>query len=195
MNIHLCNYTVIKSWLYNSLHELLAQLNASIKFVNWLTNNLWEVSLYWSQCEFYVWTAMPSEKGIPSYSPQHGDKGRCSFSPYCKFEMILWLFTIWLVHGDEIVISIKNMKFYTWTAVPSEKRILSYSSQLGNENEYKLSLCCKFEINLRLFTIWPVVIKLPRQSKYEFLGLGCRATWAKGSQLFLTVWWWRWMYT
>jgi len=25
MNIHLYNYTVMKSWLYNSLHELLAQ--------------------------------------------------------------------------------------------------------------------------------------------------------------------------
>ena len=82
----------------------------------------------------------------------------------------------YLAGGDEIVISIKNMKFYTWTAVPSEKRIFSYSLQHGDEDGYTLSLCCKFENNLRLFAIWLVVIKLPRQSKYEFLGLGCRAT-------------------
>jgi len=61
------------------------------------------------------------------------------------------LFAIWLHGGDEIVISIKNMKFYTWTAMPSEKRMLSYSSQHGDEDGYTLSLCCKFEINLRLF--------------------------------------------
>jgi len=74
----------------------------------------------------------------------------------------------YLAGGDEIVISIKNMKFYTWTTVPSKKRILSYSSQHGDEDGYALSLCCKFEINLRLFAIWLVVIKLPRQLKYEF---------------------------
>ena len=28
------------------------------------------------------------------------------------------------------------MQFYTWTAVPSEKRILSYSSQHGDEGGY-----------------------------------------------------------
>jgi len=42
-----------------------------------------------TKLRYYVWTAMPSEKRISSYSPQHGDKGRCSFSLYSKFEMIL----------------------------------------------------------------------------------------------------------
>jgi len=82
----------------------------------------------------------------------------------------------YLAVGDEIVISIKNMTFYTWTALPSQKRIFSFSSQYGDEDEYTLRLCCKFEINLRYFAIWLVVIKLPRQSKYKFLGLGCCAT-------------------
>ena len=82
----------------------------------------------------------------------------------------------YLAGGDEIVISIKNMKFTTWTAVLSETRLLSYSSQHGDEDGYTLSLCCKFEINLRLFAIWLVVIKLARQLKYEFLRLGCHAT-------------------
>jgi len=82
----------------------------------------------------------------------------------------------YLAGGDEIAISIKNMKIYTCTAVPSKKRILSYSSQHGDEDGYTLSLCCKFEINLKLFAIWLVVIKLPHQLKYEFLRLGCRAT-------------------
>jgi len=66
----------------------------------------------------------------------------------------------YLAGGDEIVISIKNMKFYTWTVVPFEKRILSYSSQHSDKDGYTLSLSCKFEINLRLFAIWLAVIKL-----------------------------------
>ena len=77
----------------------------------------------------------------------------------------------YLAGGDEIVISIKNMKFYTWTAVPSEKRILSYSSQHGDEDGYTLSLCCKFEIVCYLAGD----IKISRPSKYEIFtpGLPC----------------------
>jgi len=105
----------------------------------------------------------------------HGGEDRCSLSLYCSqnyFEIVCYL-----ASGDEIVTLIKiRMKIYTWTAVSSEKRILSYSSQHSDEDGYTLSLCCKFEIKLRLFAIWLVVIKLPHQSKYKILRLGCRAT-------------------
>jgi len=71
-----------------------------------------------------------------------------------------------LAGGDEIVISIKNMKFYTLTAVPSEKRVLSYSSQRGDEDECTLGLCCKFEINC-LLSAWLAAMKLSGRYKYN----------------------------
>ena len=80
---------------------------------------------------------MPSEKRIPSYSPQYGDKGGCSFSMYCKFEINLRLFAIWLV-----VIKLPRQlkyEFYAWAAVPPEQRVASSSSQHGDEDQCTLS--------------------------------------------------------
>jgi len=90
------------------------------------------------------------------------------------------LFAIWLV-----VMKLSYRSKISWIAMPSEKRIASYSSQHGDEDGYTLSLCCKFENNLRFFAIWLVMIKLLRRLKYEFSCLGYRA---KGSQLFLSAW-------
>ena len=86
------------------------------------------------------------------------------------------------------------MKLLHWsrTASPSEKRIPSYSSQHGDKGGCSFSLYCKFELNLRLFAIW-LNFYVDRNTKFS--PLGYRATWAKSSQLFLTAWWWRWMYT
>jgi len=59
--------------------------------------------------------------------------------------------------------------------MPSEKRILSYSSQHGDKDGYTLSLYYKFKINVRLYAIWLAVIKFLRRSKYEIFapGLPC----------------------
>jgi len=109
-----------------------------------------------------------------SSSSQHGDEDGCSLSLCCKFEIDLRLFAIWLV---VVKLSCKsNTMFYVWAAVPPEKGIVSSSSQHGDEDGCSLSLCCKFEIDLRLFAIWLVVVKLSFQSIYVILRLNCRAT-------------------
>jgi len=41
----------------------------------------------------------------------------------------------------------------------AQKRVASSSSQHGGKDGCTLNLCCKFEINLRLFAIWLVTIK------------------------------------
>jgi len=48
--------------------------------------------------------------------------------------------------------------------VSPEQGIASSSSQNGDEDGCSFSLCCKFEIYLRLFAIWLVVVKLSCQS-------------------------------
>ena len=109
----------------------------------------------WSYCLdfFTVWLhfSLRSAFGIPKYL----------------------LFAIWLV-----VIKLPRQskyEFYTRTAVPPEQRVASSFSQHDDEGGCTLSLCCKFEINLRLFAIWLVMIKFLRRSKYEIFapGLPC----------------------
>ena len=72
----------------------------------------------------------------------------------------LKLFAIWLV-----VIKLSRRLIYEILClgcVPSENRIVNSSSQHGDKGGCLLSLYCKFEINLRLFAIWLVTIKLLR---------------------------------
>jgi len=66
----------------------------------------------------------------------------------------------YLAGGDEIVILIKKYEILhlDCRAIQEENTQL-YSPQHGDEDGYTLSLCCKFEINLKLFAIWLVVIK------------------------------------
>ena len=64
--------------------------------------------------------------------------------------------------GNEIVMSIK-LQIYVWAVTPSGKRIVMSSSQHGDESGCSLSMYCKFEMNLRLYVIWLVAMKLSHQ--------------------------------
>jgi len=64
----------------------------------------------------------------------------------------------------------QNTNFCTLAAMPPEQRITRCSSQHGDEGGCSLSLCCKFEINWRLFAIWLVEIKFTPIKHYEFVG-------------------------
>ena len=130
---------------------------------------------------------MPPEQRVARSSSQHGDEGGCTLRLCCKFEINLRLFAIWLA-AMKLLGHYKH-SIYVWAAVPSEKRITSYSSQYGDAIRCSLSPCCKFEINLRLFVIWLVMIKFLCRSKYEIFapGLPCHLS-KKSSQLFLTAW-------
>jgi len=57
----------------------------------------------------------------------------------------------YLAGYDKIFTSIEIRNFRTWAIVPPEQRVASSSSQHGGEDGCTLSLCCKFELNLRLF--------------------------------------------
>jgi len=70
--------------------------------------------------------------------------------------IIYYLLSGWLWWNNRVD---QNTIFSTLAAVPPEQRIISYSSLHGNEIGCSLSLCCKFEINQRLFAIWLVEIK------------------------------------
>ena len=66
------------------------------------------------------------------------------------------LLTGWLWWNYHVT---QNMSFIALAAMLPEQRITSHSSQHGDEGWCSLSLCCKFEINLRLFAIWLVAVK------------------------------------
>jgi len=100
---------------------------------------------------------VPPEQRVASSSSQHGDEGGCTLSLCCKFEINLRLLAIWLA-AMNLTERYKHI-IYVWAAVPSEKRIASYSSLHGDAIRCSLSPCCKFELNLRLFAIWLVTIK------------------------------------
>ena len=104
-----------------------------------------------------------------SCSSQHGDAIGCSLGPYCKFEITLELFTIWLV---EMKLSRQSdYEIYFWVVVPSKKTEVSCSSQHGDTIGCSLNSYCKFEINLRLFAIWLVSMKFTPIIAYVFVGI------------------------
>jgi len=60
----------------------------------------------------HVWAALPSEKREASSSSQQGDVVGCPTSPYCKFEINLRLYAIWLVAMKYVMpIKTRNSEF------------------------------------------------------------------------------------
>ena len=116
---------------------------------------------------------MPPEQRVASSFSQHDNEGGCTLSLCCKFEINVKLFAIWLAAINLSGHYKRNI--YVWAAVLSEKRIASYPSLHGDAIRCSLSPWCKFELNLRLFAIWLVMIKFLCRSKYEIFapGLPC----------------------
>ena len=70
--------------------------------------------------DFYIWAPMLSEKTMAKSSSYQRDESECPLSQYCKFELNLKLFVIWLV-------SVVAMKFMPivgqWNCDHSSKQI------------------------------------------------------------------------
>jgi len=72
-----------------------------------------------------------------------------------------------LAGGNEVVRCYKH-SINVCAAVPSEKRIAGYSSQHDDAIRCSLSPCCKFELNLRFFAIWLVMINFYVDQNMKF---------------------------
>ena len=58
---------------------------------------IWLVAMKFHVGKIRNFMFVPSKKREASSSSQHGDAIGCPLSPYCKFEINLTLFAIWLV--------------------------------------------------------------------------------------------------
>jgi len=102
------------------------------------------------------------------YSSQHGDKGvdvhsacTASLKWFCDGLPSGWCTWCGNCHIDQKY-EILHLDCRAIRKENTQLFLIAYSG-------YTVSLFCKFEINQRFCAIWLVVIKLPRQSKYEFL--------------------------